>query len=272
MNTLSRSIALFRSSALLLVLCLLTPLSPATAAASNPPAPGFDEAGSDAKAIALADEVMLALGGRKAWDDTHYITWRFFGGRRHVWDKFTGRLRFEDKDLVVLMNLNDETGRAWKAGVEVTEGGELKQILDRTKGAWINDSYWLLMPYKLKDSGVTLNYLGRQTDEDGREQEVLQLTFKNVGRTPDNKYHVFIDPESHLVTSWTYWKDASVDEPRSLGPWRDWTRYGQIMLTPDHGERKHSEIVVYDDLPDAVFESPSPAFDVSAYPPAASKG
>ena len=47
-------------------------------AADNPPAPGFNTADSDPKAIALADEVMAAMGGRANWDATRYITWRFF--------------------------------------------------------------------------------------------------------------------------------------------------------------------------------------------------
>lgn len=226
--------------------------------APNPPAPGFNAVGSDSKAIALADAVMEALGGRTAWDQTRFVTWRFFGGRRHVWDKFTGRLRFEDKDTIVLMNLESEHGRAWEAGTEVTDSAALTALLLKTKGAWINDSYWLLMPYKLKDSGVTLKYLGTKADASGTACEVLELTFENVGRTPQNKYHIFVDAVTHLVTEWIYWKDATVDEPRSLGPWRNWQRFGAIMLTADHGERQHSEIAVFDSLPDSVFEVPEP--------------
>ncbi len=73
---------------LLLLFALMAPASaPAQFRTSaNPPAPGFDEAGSDPKAVDLADVVMKAMGGRKAWDNTHLITWNFFGTRRLVWD------------------------------------------------------------------------------------------------------------------------------------------------------------------------------------------
>ena len=64
----------------------------------NPAAAGFDRDGSDALAIELADQVMLRLGGRENWDSTRYLTWRFFGKRRHVWDKWSGRIRFEQGD------------------------------------------------------------------------------------------------------------------------------------------------------------------------------
>ena len=52
---------------------------------SNPAAEGFDAAGSDAKAITVADEVMEKMGGRANWDNTRYVTWKFFGRRMHVW-------------------------------------------------------------------------------------------------------------------------------------------------------------------------------------------
>ena len=46
-----------------LLLLLVFFISPAHAG-DNPSAPGFNAAGSDPKAIALADEVMAAMGGR----------------------------------------------------------------------------------------------------------------------------------------------------------------------------------------------------------------
>ncbi|WP_221032331.1 hypothetical protein [Actomonas aquatica] len=252
-----------RSSAGLLVLPLLlalTACAPQSPTASNPPAAGFNLAGSDAQAIAIADATMEAMGGREAWDMTRHLTWRFFGGRRHVWDKFTNNHRFENGDLTVLMNLDSEQGRAWRAGTEITDAAELQEVLQKTKSAWINDSYWLVMPYKLKDSGVTLTYVGEQPNSAGAPCDVLQLTFANVGRTPDNKYHVFVDQQTHLVSEWTIWFDAAKDEPRSLGPWTDWQRFGDILLAPGHGERSHTEIGVFDELPASVYTAPIPTF------------
>ena len=133
----------------------------------NPPAPGFDEAGSDRRAIELADRVMARLGRRSAWDGTRYLTWRFFGGRRHVWDRWTGNHRFEDGELTVLSNIHDGSGRAWAAGVEITDVDTLAARLDKAHRAWIKDSYWLVMPYKLKDSGATLKYHGEGMTEEG---------------------------------------------------------------------------------------------------------
>lgn len=241
-----------------------------TPAEENPAAEGFDAAGSDAKAIEVADDVMAALGGRKAWDDTRFITWKFFGRRLHVWDKHTGNIRVESQDRktkknrVVLMNIHSKEGRAWEEGVEITDGEALKKAIRGAEGAWINDSYWLVMPYKLKDSGVTLKYVGEKADPEGNACEILELTFKEVGRTPQNKYNVFVDKASKMVVHWDYWKDKAVDEPRSLGAWNNWSKFGNIMLTEDHGKRKHADVAVFESLPEKVFADPT-AFKIEEY-------
>jgi hypothetical protein len=223
-----------------------------------PAAAGFNEAGSDPRAIAIAHDVMHALGGYQSWNRTRFVTWNFFGRRTHVWDKHTGRLRFESEDTLVLMNLQSKEGRVWKDGVEMTDPGTRDEEVDRAHGAWINDSYWVFMPYKLKDSGVTLKFLGEGTTEAGAAADVIELTFDNVGRTPENKYHVYVDKESRLVTQWDYYPNASDPEPRFRIPWLNWQRHGDILLSADRGERKHEALAVLHDVPDSVFQGVEP--------------
>jgi len=242
-------------------------LAAAASAASqrdNPPLPGFDLAGSDAKAVQIADEVMKALGGRQAWDQTRYLTWNFFGRRTHVWDKHSGDLRYENEDTITLMNLNTRKGRVWKGGEEIEDPAALDKALYDAESAWINDSYWVFMPYKLKDSGVTLKYLGKGKTEAGDAADVLELTFEAVGRTPQNKYHVFADEGTRLVTQWNYYPDASDPEPAFKIPWLDWERHGRILLSANRGERKHQDVAVLDSVPDSLFQNPA-AVDLRPY-------
>ena len=84
---------------------------------------------------------MAALGGRANWDATRYITWRFFGFRLHVWDKWTRDIRFEQGDLTVLMNIHSRKGRAFAAGVEISDPDTVTARLEQGYRAWINDSY-----------------------------------------------------------------------------------------------------------------------------------
>ncbi|GAB5561934.1 MAG: hypothetical protein SynsKO_35810 [Synoicihabitans sp.] len=251
----------FSPAALFGLLIIFT--APAFAADANPAQAGFNHAESDAKAIAIADATMAAMGGRKAWDNTRHVTWRFFGNRLHVWDKYTGDHRFENKDLTVLSNLNTGKGRAWKAGTEIT-GQERDEALSSAKGAWINDAYWLVMPYKLKDSGVTLKYVGEMNDPAGAKCDVLQLTFQEVGRTPDNKYHVYVNQATGLVSHWMFWRNFNDAESRDLGPWTDWKKHGEILLAHGHGKREHTDIGVFQKLTQSVYTDPA-AFSIEAH-------
>jgi hypothetical protein len=223
----------------------------------NPALPGFNLEDSDAEAIEIADQVMKSMGGRKNWDNTRYVTWRFFGRRLHVWDKWTGNIRFESGERTTLMNIHTKKGRVWQTGEEVTAPDSLAKYLDRGHAAWINDSYWVFMPYKLKDSGVTLKHKGEGKLENGKPAYHLELTFKDVGRTPQNKYDVYVDKESLLVAAWSFYRNASDEKPSWTMPWQNWKKHGNILLSDDRGRRKHSDIAVFDELPESVFENPA---------------
>lgn len=225
---------------------------------ANPPAQGFNAAASDAKAVAIADEVMVAMGGRQAWDATHYISWNFFGSRTLFWDKYTGQCRIEwqKRPLKVIVNVNTGTGRVAIDGVEQTQPDTLAKYLDMGKRAWINDSYWLLMPFKLKDSGVTLRYLGEAKTEKGAAADLLQMTFAGVGVTPDNKYHVWVDKQSRLVTQWAYFPKFTDEKPQFINPWNDYKRYGAVLISGDRGRGEVNllPIEVLTEVPAGTFE------------------
>ena len=245
----------------LLLVCAFMAL-PTFAQNANPPADGFDLAGSDAKAIEIADAVMEKMGGRENWDNTRYLSWSFFGSDQ-VWDKWSGDFRFQNADLIVLMNVNTMEGKAYTAGSEVTDAEALDEHLKSAYRAWVNSGYWLIMPYKLKDSGVTLKYMGEGEMEDGRDAEMLQLTFKEVGLTPQNKYHIYVGKETMLVEQWAYFPSADDDEPSWKRPWGNWQMYGDIMLSDYRGTRGEGQeftlpnVGVYESLPAGMFSDPN---------------
>jgi hypothetical protein len=227
----------------------------ATVAAENPPAPGFDAAGSDPRAIEVADRTMEAMGGRAAWDAARVIGWTIFQ-RTHVWDKWTGDYRLAADTTLVIMNLHTRQGRVWEKGAEVTDAARRDEVLGHALSVWINDSYWLVMPYKLKDSGVTLRYAGEKPTEDGRSAEALELTFRGVGDTPENKYLVWVDRETGLVSQWSYFKNAADPEPRFTLPWNGWQPFGAIKLATGRGRTEVTAISVSTDADTVPFAGP----------------
>ena len=215
-----------------------------------------DPGGSDARSLRIAEEVMRAMGGQTAWNNTHYISWNFFGSRTLLWDKWAGNVRIEwlKKPLKVLVNLNTGQGKVLLNSVEQTHPDSLGKYLKMGREAWINDSYWLVMPFKLRDPGVTLLYLGERPNDDGQPSDLLQLTFEKVGVTPNNKYHVWVDKKSRLVTQWAYFEKFTDEKPQFQQPWTDYQRHGGIMLSSGRGKGALTAVQVLGSVPPGTFE------------------
>ncbi len=225
-------------------------------AEQNPPAEGFDLQNSDPAAIELADSIMHVLGGRENWDKTRFISWNFWGGRNLVWDKYEGRVRIESlKDSIIyLTNVNTDEGRVQIKGVELTEPDSLKKMLKKAKSIWINDSYWLVMPFKLKDSGVTLKYQGEDTVKGSQRYNILQLTFKQVGDTPNNKYTLYVDVKDKLVKYWSFYSNASNDSANWTRPFDNYQKYGAVLISADRSDNGGPKNVKVDEtLEDKIF-------------------
>ncbi|MFK7920371.1 MAG: hypothetical protein AB8H47_00365, partial [Bacteroidia bacterium] len=206
-------------------------------------------------AIAIADQTMEAMGGRAAWDATRFVKWNFLGFRTLTWDKLQKRVRIESPSdsMILLANYDTGKGRAMVGSTEITDADSLAKLMNRAKRIWINDSYWLVMPFKLKDSGVTLNYVGTDSTDLGEASDVLSLTFKEVGVTPQNKYHVWVSQADHLVKQWSYFPQATDDSARSTWSWIDYQQHGAILLSGERGERDLTEIAVFEEMDEAVF-------------------
>ena len=170
---------------------------------------------SDAKAVAIADRVMEALGGKERWDSLRGLRWSFGSevsdtvrsNRRHAWDKHTGWHRVQGKNragqaFVTISNLRDGKGMAWVDGVRI-EGDSLQKLLALAKRQWTNDTYWFLMPYKLRDPGVTLKYDGEAKDG-GVTFDKIGLSFEKVGDTPGDRYWVYVNRANTRVEKWDY--------------------------------------------------------------------
>jgi hypothetical protein len=213
----------------------------------------------DSRASAIADSVIMAVGGKQNWDNVHYLHWDFFGRRMLWWDKWTGNVRIviPEKKLLILTNINTKKGHAYRNGVEFTQTDSVNYFMDRGYKIWANDSYWLIMPFKLKDPGVNVKYLGAEKDSFGTNCFLLELTFNKVGVTPENKYHVYVDRKSYLVTEFDFYAKSTDNKPGFRDPWQNYQRYGKILIANDRGQDgKMSDIEVMDEVPAGLFEKP----------------
>jgi len=214
----------------------------------NPPAKGFLESESDAKAVKIADQVMEANGGRALWDNTRYISWNFVGRRKHVWDKSKEMSYIENAPFKSIISINDKSGTIWKGDVKMTEQDSIQKYVQKAYEMWVNDSYWLVMPFKLKDTGVRLQYVDEAITTDSIPSDRLALTFQNTGVTPNNKYHVYVAKDSRLIRQWDFFTNATDSLPRFAMPWQDYKSYNGLMLSGDHGRLQVTDIEVGDHL------------------------
>lgn len=217
---------------------------------------GFDPAGSDPAAVELADSVMSAMGGQASWEKTRFISWSFSGRRNLVWDKQDGRVRIAvpDESLVYLLNLGNGQGKVKLRGREVTNADSVKHMLQQARSIWINDSYWLVMPFELKDSGVTLRYLGEDTLATGGKCNVMDLYFTHQGKEPESRYRVYVDLADNLVKQWSYFKTVDQDSATFTRPWDNYKKYGNILLSADRSDGSGPrDVKIDEDLPDSVF-------------------
>jgi hypothetical protein len=227
---------------------------------------------SDPKAVAVADRVMKTLGGEEAWRATRYLRFDFAVDREgktlmrraHTWDRRRGRYRVEASDeegrsVVVLMNLHTKQGQAWVGG-EPTSGEALEKLLESGYAWWVNDSYWLLMPYKLRDDGVVLTLDGLEATHLGTWDKVL-LTFEGVGLTPKDKYWIFVNRKTGLVDRWDFVLNGADTAPVRWD-WSGWKSLGPIQLAdqrtnPTDGTRILFPVLeVPASVPDTVFTQP----------------
>ena len=206
------------------------------------------------KAIVIANKVVSAMGGLENYNNIQFVKWNF-GKRILYWNKWTGDVRVEnpEKNLIILVNINTLNGKAFKNKTLVTDKKEIKKLLNRAKRWWINDSYWLVMPWKLQDPGVTLTYIKEDTLNDGKKANVLQLTFNSVGVTPNNKYWVFVDQNDHLIKQWEFYKDFKDTKPKFSKPLDNYQKLGNILLSFNRSDFGPKNVVVKQEFDSKIF-------------------
>ncbi|MDP9292346.1 MAG: DUF6503 family protein [Verrucomicrobiota bacterium] len=181
-------------------------------------------------ATALADAVVAASGGDR-WSQARAIDFTFnaaqgdkvLASATHHWDiwKNTDTVTWKGKTITV--NL-----------AEKNDAGDAKEGYAR----WVNDSYWLMAPLKLRDRGTNLTAKGEQTI-DGKKLLVLQMAFEKIGLTPGDKYNFYIDPETHLVRQWDYMPSA---EKKTTASWENYQNFSGVQLAT---ERKMGDKRIY---------------------------
>lgn len=253
---------------------MLATLVLALAAVAAGTAPTAEE-----KAVKIADAVMKAGGGGDKLAAVKYMRFTFavekdgkiVASRTHYWDRKLSRHRVEytdkeGKSVVCLDYLVTHEGACSVADKALFDE-EAAPYVKRAYAMWINDTYWLLMPYKMKDPGVHLKFDGQEKVGAKMYDKVL-LTFEDVGLTPKDRYWAYVDPKTHRMDRWAYVLQDDKGEPGTgeaqAWDWKGWGTYGGVKLSTEKVSSDGKTKILFKDL--AVFDEMSVAVFVSTAP------
>ena len=212
--------------------------------AAKPPSPP-PPCEMDAESKEVVQSITDAMGGQQTWDRLPYFRFDFVVVKdmkevarfKHWWDKAHGRCRVEGPDdqgqtVTAIFNLADKKGRAFTEGIVETDTTNVKNIIENGYERWVNDTYWIMMPFKLHDPGVRLKHVRDQQDEGGGETyDVLELSFASgVGLTPQDRYWIYVNQRTHLIDRWEYLLTGQKPPPQGSS-WESWTSIGPIQLS-----------------------------------------
>ncbi len=137
----------------------------------------------------------------------------------------------DGRAFVVIHELGASDGMAWVENTRL-EGDSLQKMVARGQSTWTNDTYWMLMPYKLRDPGVRLQFAG-DTTLGGATYDRLALSFEQVGETPGDRYWVYVNRASHRVERWDYVLEGTSPPPVSW-TWEGWEEHEGLWFPTAH--------------------------------------
>ena len=211
----------------------------------------------DPKAQEVSDRLMRALGGKENWGKARYLRFDFVveqkgemvGNFKHLWDRYTGRYRVQgttDKGqiyTVLFQDINAKKGDVFLDAAAVADKDKQK-FLDMGYERFINDTYWLLMPYKWQDTGVHLKYEGTVKGDHGEIWDKVLLTFGNVGLTPKDRYWAFVNQKTGLMDKWEFILQGEKGPPSAFD-WVNWQNFEGIMLCTERKSQKQPLRIVF---------------------------
>ena len=217
------------------------------------------DASETPRQVAVGESLLKALGGRDGWERARYFRFDWIVekegkqvvARSHYWDRWSGRYRVDGVDkegpYSVYFNVNTRDGVAYVGGKKVADAAQAKKWLEDGYGAFINDSYWLLAPFKVFDGGVTISDEGVDKGPNGEPCDVIKLSFAGVGLTPKDLYWLYVNQKTHLLDEWKFVLGGEKKPPTAFA-WSDWKKVGTIQLASMRRGLTKPNVIRFDNL------------------------
>lgn len=163
----------------------------------------------------LAQNMLKALD-HEAYKNTNYLEWTFKNRHHFKWQKDEGTCLVYWKEYKVDLNLNEPSNsKAYVHNFKV-DGEQADELIEDATNYFNNDSFWLVAPYKVFDSGVERSIVKAKNGENA-----LLVTYTSGGTTPGDSYLWFLD-KNNKPTKFKMWVDI-LPIGGLEASWTDWT-------------------------------------------------
>ncbi len=143
----------------------------------------------------LADKMLLAVN-KMAWDSIETITWSYPPGHNYTWFKTKDSVVVKWDNYSVFLNTKSIKGKVQSNTSMTSE--DSSEITQTAYEYFINDSFWLGAPFKVRDSGTKRGVV----DYNGKE--ALLVTYTSGGVTPGDSYLWILDKD-YRPRAWKFW-------------------------------------------------------------------
>ena len=160
----------------------------------------------------MADEVLAALN-KEGYDSIKYIGFTYAGVHHYQWNREDNTVQVKWDEQDVFVNLNNEM-----------QSYSLLEL--KAYEYFINDSFWLVAPFKMRDPGVI------RSTVDMEENRGLLLTYTSGGVTPGDSYLWIIDSRGFPV-AWKLWTSNIPIGGLELS-WDGWKKLNGVWFSTIH--------------------------------------
>jgi len=172
-------------------------------------------------------QAMLTAVNKPAFDTIKYMKWNFADRNQYVWDKQINRVQVTMEEDMVLLDLNEVTGKAYSGGIEQIGDGAT-ELVQAAWANWCNDSFWMLAPFKVFDPGTTRTLVPQEGQGMG-----LLVTYEGGGVTPGDSY-LWILNKDNTPSRYRMWTSI-IPIGGALASWDEWkTLYNGDRVSTQH--------------------------------------
>ncbi len=180
----------------------------------------------DANPVLTTAQIIAYKHGLDNWKSVSELQFTFNvdRGEQHFERSFKWNLKTDD---LVYMNATDT--------VSYNRNTTLDSIAMLADRAFVNDSYWLLAPFKLVwDKGTTFSEEENVIAPLSKDKlNKLTITYDNEGGyTPGDAYDIYY-ANDYSVKEWTFRKGNN-KEPTMLTSWEEYRTFNNIKLATMH--------------------------------------